>query len=90
MVKNNNISISLSAIDYWADGFDEGRFSTSLYLTVFMYHRRILCTFHIAVDFELILCLRVPKPEIFLTELFILSDPIEISDLRTEPKNQFM
>jgi hypothetical protein len=34
VVKNNNISISLSAIDYWADGFDEGRFSTSWYQIV--------------------------------------------------------
>jgi hypothetical protein len=29
----------------------------------------------------------VPKSEIFVTELFILSDPIWVSDLRTEPIN---
>jgi hypothetical protein len=31
--------------------------------------------------------LKVPKREIFVTELFILSDPIWVGDLRTEPKN---
>ena len=30
--------------------------------------------------------LKVPKREIFVTELFILSDPIWVGDLRTEPK----
>ncbi len=30
--------------------------------------------------------LKVPKLEIFVTELFILSDPIWVGDLRTEPK----
>ncbi len=34
----------------------------------------------------IILCLKVPKREIFVTELFILSDPIWVGDLRTEPK----
>ncbi len=34
--------------------------------------------------------LKVPKREIFLAELFILSNPIWIGDLRTEPKNPFM
>ncbi len=34
--------------------------------------------------------LKVPKGEIFVTELFILSDPIWIGDLRTEPKNPFV
>ncbi len=29
--------------------------------------------------------LKVPKREIFVTELFILSDPIWVGDLRTEP-----
>jgi hypothetical protein len=37
-----------------------------------------------------LLHLKVPKREIFLTELFILSDPIWIGDLRTEPKNPFV
>ncbi len=32
--------------------------------------------------------LKVPKREIFVTELFILSDPIWVGDLRTEPKKQ--
>ncbi len=31
-------------------------------------------------------CLKVPKREIFVTELFILSD-IWVGDLRNEPKN---
>ncbi len=35
-------------------------------------------------DYE---CLKVPKREIFVTELFILSDPIWVGDLRNEPKN---
>ncbi len=30
--------------------------------------------------------LKVPKREIFVTELFILSDPIWVGDLRNEPK----
>jgi hypothetical protein len=33
--------------------------------------------------------LKVPKREIFVTELFILSDPIWVGDLRTEPKKTF-
>jgi hypothetical protein len=32
--------------------------------------------------------LKVPKREIFVTELFTLSDPIWIGDMYTEPKNQ--
>ncbi len=31
--------------------------------------------------------LKVPKREIFVTELIILSHPIWIGDLRNEPKN---
>jgi hypothetical protein len=34
--------------------------------------------------------LKVPKREIFVTELFILSDPIWVGDLRTEPKKPFV
>jgi hypothetical protein len=34
--------------------------------------------------------LKVPKREIFVTELFILSDPIWVGDLRTEPKKTFV
>ncbi len=34
--------------------------------------------------------LKVPKREIFVTELFILSDPIWVCDLRTEPKKPFV
>jgi hypothetical protein len=34
--------------------------------------------------------LKVPKREIFVTELFLLSDPIWVGDLRTEPKKHFM
>jgi hypothetical protein len=33
---------------------------------------------------------KVPKREIFVTELFTLSDSIWIGDLRTEPKNPFV
>jgi hypothetical protein len=33
--------------------------------------------------------LKVPKREIFVTELFILSDPIWVGDLRPEPKKPF-
>ncbi len=33
--------------------------------------------------------LKVPKREIFVTELYILSDPIWVGDLRTEPKKIF-
>jgi hypothetical protein len=32
----------------------------------------------------------VPKREIFVTELFILSYPTWVCDLRTEPKNPFV
>ncbi len=34
--------------------------------------------------------LKVPKREMFVTELFILSDPIWVGDLRTEPKKPFV
>jgi hypothetical protein len=34
--------------------------------------------------------LKVPKREIFVTELIILSHPIWIGDLRDEPKNRFV
>jgi hypothetical protein len=34
--------------------------------------------------------LNVPKREIFVTELFTLSDPTWTGDLRTEPKNPFV
>ncbi len=34
--------------------------------------------------------LKVPKREIFVTELFILSDPIWVGDLRNEPKKTFV
>ncbi len=37
-----------------------------------------------------ILYLKVPKREIFVTELFILSDPIWVGDLRNEPKKPFV
>ncbi len=33
---------------------------------------------------------KVPKREIFVTELFILSDPMWVGDLRTEPKKSFV
>ena len=34
--------------------------------------------------------LKVPKREIFVTELIILSDPLWIGDLRTKAKNRFL
>ncbi len=34
--------------------------------------------------------LKVPKREIFVTELFILSDPIWVGDMRTEPEKPFV
>jgi hypothetical protein len=37
-----------------------------------------------------LLKLKVPKREIFMTELFTLSDPIWIGDMRTEPKKPFV
>ncbi len=37
-----------------------------------------------------ILALEVPKREIFVTELFTLSDPIWIGDMRIEPKKLFV
>ncbi len=36
------------------------------------------------------LILKVPKREIFVTELIILSHPIWIGDMRNEPKNRFV
>ncbi len=33
---------------------------------------------------------KVPKREMFVTEIFTLSDPIWKDDLRTEPKNPFV
>jgi hypothetical protein len=39
---------------------------------------------------RLIPVLKVPKREIFVTELIILSHPICIGDLRNEPKNRFV
>ncbi len=36
------------------------------------------------------LTLKVPKREIFITELIILSHPIWIGDLRTKAKNRFV
>jgi len=34
--------------------------------------------------------LKVPKREIFVTELIILSHPIWVGDLRTKAKNRFL
>jgi hypothetical protein len=34
--------------------------------------------------------LKVPKREIFVTELFILGHPVFVGDLRTEPKKPFV
>jgi hypothetical protein len=34
--------------------------------------------------------LKVPKREIFMTELFILSDPSWVGDLRSEPDRSFV
>ncbi len=34
--------------------------------------------------------LKVPKREIFVTEVIILSDPLWIGDLRTKAKNRFL
>jgi hypothetical protein len=36
------------------------------------------------------MALKVPKSEIFVTELFTLSDPIWIADMRIEPKKLFV
>jgi hypothetical protein len=35
------------------------------------------------------ICLKVPKCEIFITELYTLSDPIWVGDLGSEAKHQF-
>jgi hypothetical protein len=43
-----------------------------------------------STDPPLLPLLKVPKREIFVTELFILSDPIWVGDLRTEPKKPFV
>jgi hypothetical protein len=45
---------------------------------------------HIKYVGWLINSLKVPNREIFLTELFTLSVPIWIGDLRTEPKNPYV
>ena len=37
-----------------------------------------------------VVVLKVPKREIFVTEFFILSDPIWVGDLRNEPKKPFV
>jgi hypothetical protein len=34
--------------------------------------------------------LKVPKREIFVTEFFVLRDPIWVGDLRNEPKKPFV
>ncbi len=39
---------------------------------------------------EVKLSLKVPKREIFVTELFLLGDPIWVGDLRNEPKKLFL
>jgi hypothetical protein len=44
----------------------------------------------VSSDIILFFYLKVPKSEIFVTELFILSDPIWVGDLRTEPKKPFV
>jgi hypothetical protein len=40
--------------------------------------------------FIILTILKVPKREIFVTELIILSDPLWIGDLRTKAKNRFV
>jgi hypothetical protein len=46
------------------------------------------------MDRKVVICpckkLKVPKREIFVTELLTLSDPIWVGDLRTEPKKPFV
>ena len=39
---------------------------------------------------EFVNLLKVPKREIFVTELIILSHPIWVGDLRTKAKNRFL
>jgi hypothetical protein len=46
--------------------------------------------FPYGVDKAYLCSLKVPKREIFVTELFILSDPIWVGDLRNEPKKPFV
>jgi hypothetical protein len=43
-------------------------------------------------DLSMVNCvwLKVPKREIFVTELYTLSDPIWVGDLETEAKNPFL
>ncbi len=43
-----------------------------------------------ALTFPTALKVPIPKREIFVTELFILSDPIWVDDLRNEPKKPFV
>jgi hypothetical protein len=45
---------------------------------------------HIYLFSKILFALKVPKREIFVTELFVLSDPIWVGDLRNEPKNPFV
>ncbi len=45
---------------------------------------------NIYINFSFKFTLKVPKREIFVTELFILSDPIWLGDLRTEPIKPFV
>ncbi len=52
-------------------------------------HIRAVCVCFqgwLQVYYSLDFSLKVPKREIFATELFILSDPILVGDLRNEPK----
>jgi hypothetical protein len=49
------------------------------------------CSIYISTLWEEVsILLKVPKREIFVTELFVLSDSIWVGDLRTEPKNPFV
>jgi hypothetical protein len=47
-------------------------------------------TFPTPLIFHYPLPLKVPKREIFVTELFTQSDPIWIGDMRTEPIKPFV
>jgi hypothetical protein len=44
----------------------------------------------IEVPNRILVHLKVPKREIFVTEFFILGDPIWVGDLRTKPKKPFV
>ncbi len=46
--------------------------------------------YHAESNIHIISMLKVPKREIFVTELIILSHPICIGDLRTKAKNRFV